>query len=250
MSEVSTPRWSAVVRRFEPRTDCSVFTYKGKGGRKLKGARHCQGKPLEWVFFSNAQGRAAWEVLCEEHRSQLSESEGWGAGAWALPAPTSAEGLFAVLDMLWRERWADDGFIPRHFIDTADFKGRIAWAYGTEEYTRLTRAPGEGHTHTMEVSAMPRTEIYKHGEDVSVVTTAADERDFIETFSEALRPLMQNGSAEREAREAVRAGFDIVAKLRGYKSDVQERRVLAAGRWPHPSETPLAGAGNDGETED
>lgn len=97
---------------------------------------------------------------------------------------------------------------------------------------------------------MPRTEIYKHGEDISVVTSASDERDFIDTFAEAIQPIMANGAPVKEKRDAVRAGFDILAKLRGYKTDVQERRILAAGRWPHPSEKPLAAAGADGEAQD
>lgn len=87
---------------------------------------------------------------------------------------------------------------------------------------------------------MPRTEIFVSGEDVSVVTTATDERDFLDAFSEAMGALIgREESNGREARVALGAGYDIVAKLRGYKSPVQERRVLAAGRWPHPQEIPL-----------
>jgi hypothetical protein len=92
---------------------------------------------------------------------------------------------------------------------------------------------------------MPRTEIYQHGEDVSVITDASDERDFIDTFADALHGL-KNGAN----RKALSAGFDIVAKLRGYKSEVQERRTLAAGRWPHPSETPVSSAGDNDEAAD
>ena len=94
---------------------------------------------------------------------------------------------------------------------------------------------------------MPKTSIYVFGEDVSVVTTASDEPDFLDSFSAALKPLMQNGLKPRDQREAVRAGFEIVAKLRGYKSGVQERRVLAAGRWPHPTDKPKSEAGTDDE---
>ena len=85
---------------------------------------------------------------------------------------------------------------------------------------------------------MPKTEIFRHDDDtVSVVTDAPDERDFVDTFSDALDTV--DGNARRRA---VRAGFDIVAKLRGYKSGVQERRMIAAGRWPHPSEQPVGTA--------
>ena len=87
---------------------------------------------------------------------------------------------------------------------------------------------------------MPRTQIFQHEEDVSVVTDAADERDFLDTFTDALRGL-KNGAN----RKAIAAGFEIVAKMRGYKSEVQERRVMAAGRWPHPSEKPVAEAAAD-----
>ena len=93
---------------------------------------------------------------------------------------------------------------------------------------------------------MPRTDIYQENEDVSVITTAVDERDFLESFTEALRPIMANSMEPHEQRLVISAGFDIIAKLRGYKSsNVQERRVLAAGRWPHPSEVAIASAGQD-----
>lgn len=92
---------------------------------------------------------------------------------------------------------------------------------------------------------MPKTEIYTYGEEVSVMTSAIDERDFLDTFAAALKPLMQNGAKPREQRDAVRAGFDVVAKLRGYKSEVQERRILVAGRWPHPTDKAKYQAGSD-----
>lgn len=89
---------------------------------------------------------------------------------------------------------------------------------------------------------MARTSIYQHEDEVSIVTDAKDERDFEDGFTRAFAALVANGNGNGRAvqREAIKAGFDIVAKLRGYKSDVQERRVLSAGRWPHPSEQPLA----------
>lgn len=83
------------------------------------------------------------------------------------------------------------------------------------------------------------TEIYKLGDDVSVVTNATSESDFIDTFTRAFQGMQGNG---REHRQAMEAGFQIMAKLKGYKSDVQERRTLAAGRWPHPTESPIGGA--------
>lgn len=99
---------------------------------------------------------------------------------------------------------------------------------------------------------MPKTEIYELNEDVSVVTDAIEERDFLDTFSEAM-----NGLENGINRKALAAGFDIVAKLRGYKSPVMERRMLAAGRWPHPSEKPVSMAeseavvvGSDDEAKD
>lgn len=109
---------------------------------------------------------------------------------------------------------------------------------------------------------MPRTEIFIHGEDVSVVTTATDERDFVETFSRSLTFLaakmgkIPNTEEEkkadprpwervqREHDKAVAAGFELLAKIRGYKApSVQERRMLAAGRWPHPADEPVAYGG-------
>lgn len=117
---------------------------------------------------------------------------------------------------------------------------------GPKNYRRTLEASSAlDGVHTVYRRAMmPRTQIYQHEDDVSVVTDAADERDFLDTFTEAL-----NGLKNGANRKAISAGFDIVAKLRGYKSEVQERRVMAAGRWPHPSEKPIAEAGVDAATE-
>ncbi len=86
---------------------------------------------------------------------------------------------------------------------------------------------------------MPRTQIFQLGEDISVVTDAADERDFLEGLAEAIAGL-PDGTPLRPILEA---GVDIGCKFRGYKTPVMERRMLAAGRWPHPSEEAVAEAG-------
>ncbi len=90
---------------------------------------------------------------------------------------------------------------------------------------------------------MPRTQIFQLGEDISVVTDAVDERDFLDTFAEAVGEL-NNGTP---LRPILSAGFDLIAKYRNLKSPVLERRLLAAGRWPHPSEEALAEAGESSD---
>lgn len=95
-----------------------------------------------------------------------------------------------------------------------------------------------------------RTQIFVHDDgNVSVVTDATDERDFEGAFGEAFVQMLGklNGNGRETRRKALAAGFDIVAKLRGYKSEVMERRTLAAGRWPHPTEQPVAAADEDEE---
>ena len=93
---------------------------------------------------------------------------------------------------------------------------------------------------------MPRTQIFQLGEDISVVTDAASERDFLDGFAEAIGEL-KNGTPLRPVLEG---GFDIVCKIRGLKSNVMERRMLAAGRWPHPSEEAVAEAGEPATEEE
>lgn len=243
---MTSPNWSEIVAGFTGPVHCSVFTDRSKSGRKSGRLAHCQGSPPEWVFYHSDRPR--WDVLCEHHCDTLAVSEGWSS-AWRIPAPLSAADLLAALDMLWEERWFDTG-MPHYFYDTADFKAGIRWNYGSEDFHRSCqpRPPKDPYPRN---DAMPKTQIFKHGEDISVVTTASEERDFLDSFTEALRAIMAPGSEARDQREAVRAGFDIVAKLRGYKNGVHERRVLAAGRWPHPSEQPVSEAGSedDGTTE-
>lgn len=106
---------------------------------------------------------------------------------------------------------------------------------------------GEPTYETWREDFMPKTSIYVEGEDVSVVTDARDERDFTEGFAPAFGKVV-NANGKNPAgtsRAALTAAFDIIAKLRGYKSGVQERRVLAAGRWPHPNEKAAAETATD-----
>ncbi len=103
---------------------------------------------------------------------------------------------------------------------------------------------------------MPKTDIYQFGEEVSIVTTSDGERDFVDGFTEAYNALIKGGDdlgwgdgrggEVAVERLAMAAAFDIICKYRGYKTtNVRQRTIMAAGRWPHPSEEPLSTSGSD-----
>lgn len=137
------------------------------------------------------------------------------------PAPEEAARVrLRNAEAAWRGLQAD------FFVGDLSFEGRA----------RAEEVPANGDR------AMPKISIYVEGEDVSVVTDARSERDFTEGFAPAFAKVVTaNGkNPPGTSRAAVSAAFDIIAKLRGYKTTVQERRVLAAGRWPHPTEKAIA----------
>lgn len=79
-----------------------------------------------------------------------------------------------------------------------------------------------------------KTQIFLAGDHVSVVTDCTEEADFLETFTDALRSIPDFSSA------MVVSGFNVLARLRGYKSqDIQDRSTLVAGAWPAPGSEPI-----------
>lgn len=158
-----------------------------------------------------------------------------------------------VQSFFWEEHRGDKGgfihahtgWLPRY--GTPTFSVRPPYGDGHIVSDRRVphnerRATRTIYAPTVQGAAMPKVSIYVEGEDVSVVTDARDERDFTEGFGPAFgKILTANGkNPPGTPRAAMTAAFDIIAKLRGYKSTVQERRVLAAGRWPHPNEKAAA----------
>lgn len=75
--------------------------------------------------------------------------------------------------------------------------------------------------------------LYKSGDEMAVVTDATDERDFHDQFSETLARLVQSGRYdgdwEFQFRFWLEQYVEICCKLRGYKANVSEKRLLTAG---------------------
>ena len=77
---------------------------------------------------------------------------------------------------------------------------------------------------------------YKSGDSMAVTTDATEERDFLEAASAGLAQMMESGvfagDWEFQMNRWLGQMVDIVCKLRGYKSPVQEVRLIAAGFIP------------------
>jgi hypothetical protein len=75
--------------------------------------------------------------------------------------------------------------------------------------------------------------LYKDGNVTGVETNAADSPDFMRLLAQALGKLVEDGKYESDWEyqfsQWLPQAFNINAKLNGYKSDVQEIRVLRSG---------------------
>jgi len=81
-----------------------------------------------------------------------------------------------------------------------------------------------------------KTEFFKSGDSMAIRTNARTEDDFIRSASEVLDEMIENerfaGDWEFQLFRWLPQIVDIACKLRGYKADVQEERVLIAGGLP------------------
>jgi len=84
-----------------------------------------------------------------------------------------------------------------------------------------------------ETAMRPFVRLYKEGDSMAVQTNCDNEQSFLDHFTEAMSKIIEDGKYEGDwefqLRHWIRQGFEIMAKLRGYKSDVQEERVITAG---------------------
>lgn len=84
---------------------------------------------------------------------------------------------------------------------------------------------------------MPQTrrkvKLFKSGDSMGVQTTATTPEEFLGEFAETIAELIEadayHGDWEFQLRFWLPQAFEINAKLKGYKADVQEERVLYAG---------------------
>jgi len=78
-----------------------------------------------------------------------------------------------------------------------------------------------------------QVKLHREGERFAISTNAESERDFLDGTAAALAELLP--SSEELARWLPLV-VDVAAKMRGYKADVIEKRVIIAGAWL-PSDT-------------
>ncbi len=78
-----------------------------------------------------------------------------------------------------------------------------------------------------------QVKLHREGDKFAISTNAESERDFVDGTAAALSELIP--SAEELSRWLPLV-VDIAARMRGYKADVVEKRVIIAGAWL-PSDT-------------
>ena len=86
------------------------------------------------------------------------------------------------------------------------------------------------------------TKLFKNGNVMSIQTDAKDEGAFIAEMSEAFSALIDSGAHSHDwdfqFNNWLPCVVEIACKMRGYKSDVHEQRVLIAGD-TRPADTDL-----------
>lgn len=81
--------------------------------------------------------------------------------------------------------------------------------------------------------------------EVCLETDAPDERAFLEECARLLPGVLGQSESAAETRDWIRRVVDVSCKLRGYKADVVERRVIQAGSL-HPSDEACVGDSREG----
>lgn len=70
--------------------------------------------------------------------------------------------------------------------------------------------------------------LHKDGDQVAISTNVESERDFLDGAASALAGLDADAA---ELAKWLPLVVDIACKMRGYKADVTEKRVIIAGAW-------------------
>jgi hypothetical protein len=95
----------------------------------------------------------------------------------------------------------------------------------------------------------PMIEFFKNGDALAIRTDAQTENEFFDGLADAIQQ-MSNGEMKNDLEYHLRfwlpQAFEILCKLRGYKADVQEKRILMAGARFVP-ELPALRVGREGE---
>jgi len=113
------------------------------------------------------------------------------------------------------------------------------------------KSPKSPSTLAFEKGQKPMIEFFKNGDALAIRTDAQNETEFFDGLAEAITQ-MASGEMKNDLEYHLRfwlpQAFEILCKLRGYKADVQEKRVLMAGARFVP-EMPAIRVGRDVETQ-
>lgn len=83
-----------------------------------------------------------------------------------------------------------------------------------------------------------------------VETDAADEREFLTSVATSLPSVLVDAGGDSEVRDWLRRVVDVCCKMRGYKADVLERRVIQAGALAPSESARIAGSNRDLDSTD
>lgn len=73
--------------------------------------------------------------------------------------------------------------------------------------------------------------LHREGSQFAISTNADNERDFIDGASHAIGRLLSESLDMEQIAHWLPLVVDVACKLRGYKADVIEKRLIVAGAW-------------------
>lgn len=123
------------------------------------------------------------------------------------------------------ERWVEH-MSGKAWVDSSDFRLAHEWALNHKKKAAATRRKEQT------VAKSAKVKLFNREGRFGVQTTASTTEEFMSEFSALLLELIGAGYFA-ENREALGVwqtqAFEVNAKLRGYKADVQEERLIYAG---------------------
>ena len=185
-------------------------------------------------------------------------------GQWAVTeygVECTTQTYFFSKDRVWESDWEAHMF-EKDWVDKAEFARAIEFARTrwpspkgnrgrTVVVTRAsstTTRPRKKDTERRAAMASAKTvQFYKDGDTMGVRTTAPTSEEFLGECAEVLAGFIEGGSFEGDWDFQLRFWLpqivEIACKLKGYKADVHEARVITAGTFDPPQSALVAAPG-------
>lgn len=211
---------------------CGDLSYlKGRDGLP------CDGElvPMEWAptytAFDYNRAYSIWCVACRKWHTH-SSSDGHRI-AHCHKDGVHENGYF--IEACRDRRAARSTVKAVNVLEASRFKDSRAFREAQRECTVDNPSEGQHQIERISMAQLQRRKVrlFKSGDSMGIQTTATTADEFWREFSKLLAELIEAGSYESDWEFQLifwlPQAFECAARLKGYKADVQEERVIYAG---------------------